>query len=121
MTAEQQDIELIALFDGWIEKNNNYKGRYWKFDNEGFIADEKHLDQMKYHSSWDWLMPVAIKINTDKSLQLLLPKNDIGKSIYPFIEARRGMLKGLMNTDIKQVYIGVISFINWYNQQTTNG
>ncbi|MBK7362734.1 MAG: hypothetical protein IPJ01_10600 [Micavibrio sp.] len=49
---------IIALFDGWSNsgKKGNLTNLYCK--NEIYL----HKDDIKYHSSWDWLMAVVDKI-----------------------------------------------------------
>lgn len=56
------DNELIAEFMPDMEfvtpRNKGYKS-YWK--NKGTLAEYKP-EALKYHKSWDWLMPVVEKI-----------------------------------------------------------
>ncbi len=55
--------------------------------------------KMKYHTSWDWLMPVINKIiNTDTLAQ------------------RRQNVYGSITPDISKSYKAVVEFIKWYNQ-----
>lgn len=64
-----------------------------------------HIDNSKYHSSWDWLMEVCKKI-------LFLPREYKGH--YNYI----GRIEnGLLQVDIKAVYNAVAEFITWYNSQ----
>lgn len=115
MDNTQQVIEytkVIAIFDGWIEKDNYYKGRFWKFDEEGFIEDEKHLDQMKYHSSGDWLLPVVDKIQ--KIASMSMNENQVWTVWYEGEEIASVCGLGLINNCFKACYI----FIEWYNQNT---
>tara|TARA_R110000765_G_C18738090_1_gene586322 strand:+ start:475 stop:762 length:288 start_codon:yes stop_codon:yes gene_type:complete len=51
---------LIAEFMGLIE--SSIPNKYWTEQvKEGFGKGE--LVELKYHTSWDWLMPVLKKIN----------------------------------------------------------
>jgi len=43
--------ELIAEFMGYVFVNGVYESP----------KDEFHIDEMLYHTSWDWLMPVVQK------------------------------------------------------------
>jgi len=65
---------------------------------------------IKYHSSWDWLMPVYIKIAKEEKLW-----GDYEKSIIIFniMYDRLGDAEG-----IDKVYESVVEFIKWYNQNT---
>ena len=62
------------------------------------FADDWHL---KYHSSWDWLMPVVEKCKTVK-----LKKYDYDWWLIH---------SPLINVQIKSTWLAVIEFINWYN------
>ena len=71
--------------------------------------------ELKYHSSWDWLMPVVYSIfNNKKSKILLLLEGK--ESIVPYINASHSIRMHLLNADIAGVYEGVVSFIEWYNK-----
>ena len=56
-------------------------------------------DEMKYHTSWDWLMPVVRKISSmcDEPYEL------------------DNMKHALLTGDIESVYDDVVEFINEYN------
>jgi hypothetical protein len=57
LTPEQK-TEAIALFDGYEKK---------VFDCDPYFRKNGYLlpiGQLKFHSSWDWLMPVVAKIET---------------------------------------------------------
>ena len=51
--VESYDVEepnkLIAEFMGYVFVNGVYESP----------KDEFHIDEMLYHTSWDWLMPVV--------------------------------------------------------------
>lgn len=51
--------ELIALFMGFKFIVKDYHGINILENDEGIAYD---MYQLKYHKSWDWLMPVAEKI-----------------------------------------------------------
>lgn len=98
----QESNKLIAQFDGKIKDEDTawYRG----FD---FIIHGKrscHEEQMEYHLSWDWLMPVVEKIHNEISL----PKNET--HLYIFLNLT-------IFSSIEQVYEAVIQFIQYYNQQ----
>ena len=57
---------------------------------------------LKYHTSWDWLMPVVEKIYN-------IPKGN------PLIEDR--LTVSLISADIKFTHELIIEFIKWYNEQ----
>lgn len=69
-------------------------------------------ESLDFHRSWDWLMPVAKKIN-----ELPPIKDKLRDSITPHIYAMRRMKKGAIQFDIAETYNGVVDFIKWYNTQ----
>jgi hypothetical protein len=57
--------KLIAEFMGLIE--SSIPNKYWTEQaKEGFGKGE--LVELKYHTSWDWLMPVVIKIGDNANI-----------------------------------------------------
>jgi len=62
------------------------------------------IEAAKYHSSWDWLMPVVDKIST---INLKQYEDDfIPQELWIY---------GLF-TPIEMVYEAVVEFIKWYNK-----
>ena len=70
--------KLIAEFMGYNliipsmrRYPNNWKTSYWErnYDIEKHTTDHVLCEEngLKYHSSWDWLMPVVEKIELDNS------------------------------------------------------
>lgn len=59
------------------------------------------VDELHYHTSWDWLMPVVEKMNTTE----LWEEYDISY-----------LATYLVSTDINATYNAVIEFINEYNK-----
>lgn len=66
LRKEVEGNVLIAVFDGHI-RNDGYSGdfsrfKHWNIEPYGWFDDV----DLKYHSSWDWLMPVVEKIRNFK-------------------------------------------------------
>ena len=106
--------KLIAKF---MEVTNEISDLYYLpqfghyFNSYGNIEfnDIFRSTELKYHSSWDWLMPVVEKI-----------KNTIGfKSIDECSEkewyASIGVTRLTITSDIQTVWYAVINYIKWYN------
>ena len=90
-----ENNKLIAEFMGYEVKHNKcYSPKY----NDGTIAP------IKFHSSWDWLMPVVREI-----LTLI----DINQYDYDASDLKFEVL----DEDIQQAYKEVIEFIKEYNKQ----
>ncbi len=70
------------------------------------------FDNLKYHSSWDWLMPVVEKIN--KHLKLLTKPLTVTKAEI-FINK---IHNAICEVDIRKAFNEIIDAIKWYNQQS---
>ena len=115
----KENNKLIAEFMGW--KNNN--GNYYLPDEIDFIKliettiesnwceileeqDTCRLEEMKFHSSWDWLMPVVEKCLTTHEVQE-------GKDWdYHYSQLH----DDLWSINIETTYKAVVEFIKWYNE-----
>lgn len=125
--------KLVAEFMGW---------GIWKsmFDGEGCNIDTKIIPEaytdhssfhktknLLFHSSWDWLMPVVDKIEhlgeTDKSLGYI-DINSHHCKIVSLIKNQPNIIVGSYSkspekiktaTKIRAVWLAVVTFIQWYN------
>ena len=101
------DNKLIAEF---IENDKQCKEAMKYFDNEEFGTITFDTTGLKYHKSWDWLMPVVEKI----TLILKNPKKEYEtqwRKLYDY------QSYSFFEGNIMSVYGGVVEFINWYNKQ----
>lgn len=105
--SEQEIIEgnkLIAKFIGlkqndlehWINKDYLFGSQLKLFDFE-----------LKFHSSWDWLMLVIEKIELLGFFTRIL---DLGMGIEGDL-----IIERFGKTKLEGVYITIIEFIKWYN------
>ena len=86
---ENSDIYYLPEF-------GHYFNSYGQIEyNECFRSNE-----LKYHSSWDWLMPVIKKCLIGEC------KN---KFDYSYL------YESLCNIDLKETFIEVVEYIKWYN------
>ena len=126
--------KLVAEFDGWVIDNSFPDKDRTYIKNGGIELDTT----FKYHTSWDWLMPVVEKIFRMK----------IGDGIeyveYPFLRTF-GMLNNhkcsshkteepdgkimvrlngfsVFKSDslIEATFLSVVEFIKWYNENKNN-
>ena len=63
--------------------------------------DFDEFEELKYHTSWNWRMPVVKKISYGCYAGGVL--HELGEA--------------LLIADIDEVYKEVIEFINWYNEK----
>lgn len=104
------DNELIAQFMGFRLDGVEYEHRFAHHPDKGAML----INRMKYHESWDWLMPVVEKIDrlgfsvtirrTRTIIETVLTGR-IVESIHPDYS--------MLNV----TYQAVIEFIKWYNTQ----
>lgn len=102
--ATKTENELIADFIGKRKWNNdqlkNGQEQQWDFSFcDGYYPT---LKTMKFQTSWDWLMPVV------KKIALLFDETHL-KS--------QSICELTIFAPIYLVYIDVVEFIKWYNQQ----
>ena len=86
---------LIAEFMGFIFYDDENR---WYNIEEGYFLQEN----IKYNSSWDWLIPVISKITTQEKYIGLMHRENIMDTV-PY---------GL----IDDTYNYVVEFIKWYNK-----
>lgn len=75
------------------------------------------INELQYHSSWDWIMPVVEKIHSDTDFWVTIyyrsckvfPMN-IGVEMEILIEEK---------PTIEAVWIAVVEFIKWHNNEQT--
>jgi len=98
MNSVIEGNKLIAEFDGHII---NYG-----FDKTGVLFLGQHIGEEKliYHSSWDWLMPVARKC----FLQAEEMEAD---------EWTGSIQDVLSNMHIESLHRELVDFIKWYNKE----
>lgn len=70
------------------------------------VGEAIELSQLKFHSSWEWLIPVVHKI-----LREWMPET--GTWPWEYYKLQKMGLGSLIDS----VHKNVIVFIKWYNQQ----
>lgn len=69
------------------------------------------LPEMKYHTSWDWLMPVVDKIAKMVAMcEIEIPKNEYELDAFSLIRRH-------IYATIETIHNDVYQFVLWYNQQ----
>ena len=108
-----ENNKLIADFLGF------QKTDIGMYDSEGILklsyTKDNVFDELLFHTSFDWLMPVIKQIGDKTGFELIMNYsesywNNAGEN--PFDESFDGYEK------VEGVYKAVVSFINWYNEQT---
>jgi hypothetical protein len=131
--------EAIAIFDGWELVRIGYFDTTdetdWQIENDKWIEevgieDVGHYivkvkentwhqwEDVAYHTSWDWLMPVVRKIygTLQQALKARPPHTCTNGDL---IEVDIGC--AIRECDIEKTHEYVYNFIQWYNKTQTNG
>lgn len=99
------DNELIAEFMG-CRKVQGLENA-WEIDWLPRPSLDRLFRELKFDTSWDWLMPVVDKIYKWGSV-----RPDYGGTIRPY-----KYLNDLsIMADLQQTYVAVVEFIKWYNE-----
>lgn len=116
----KENNKLIAEFMGYENTRGEKEHPLYKIPAHSY--EEAHLqdgymetidtfspffDEMKFHSSWDWIMPVVNKILDDEEI-------DLGYISYRSEEAMF-IKDSLIECNLENLYKSVIEFIKWYN------
>lgn len=119
--SEQEILEgnkLIAEFMGiynsqlLLNINENIGSQYIPYLGDDYISN------LKFHSSWDWLMPVVEKIEND--LQDSFNVDIINKNQCEIVRNGNEFICGygfetINHSKIEAVYNSIVEFIKWYN------
>lgn len=126
MTQEEilEGNKLIAEFMGAekVDKHPQSKSTVVTFK-LGKTTIVSSLGNFKFHSSWDWLMPIVEKIqHMDNKFEVNIDfQIHLMGAVELHINHKRvfGMTAFEPGTLINAVYEGVVEFIKWYNKQKT--
>lgn len=126
MKQSIEEIKMIAEFDGYIiapHLHDEVLGdAYWRHsDGANF-----YLSKMKYHTSWDWLMPVVEKIEAIKDNHHGHFAVYIGSNVCtiqatnlrtnkPMADPPHYYSEVVHDTKLSATWLAVIAFITWYS------
>lgn len=125
----QKGNKLIAEFMGW-EKGATEEMYDFPENFSSFLVDEYHEilpKSMKFHSSWNWLMPVVDKIEDLPYTNVYTGKTYLGEFHIEITHETPGYKHNQVNkvvfvkdknlSKLQSYYKAVIEFIKWYNTQ----
>lgn len=108
-----------------IEGNKLLAEFHGKYNTKWHTIGCYPIKDLKYHTSWDWLMPVVEKIE-------FYTPDEIGSGFAVYINEKQCIIKSKFvdysymdnpitgasaDTKIESVWLAVVSFIQWYNTQ----
>lgn len=124
----KEDNKLIAEFMGYTQLPD---GSYYMSDHQeydmllGSYVNFYNPDNMKFNTSWNWLMPVVEKIETletefDGKFRVEITHHTCvitgNKSLFSEQWEKVYDVSISHDSKIKAVYDAVIQFITWWNQ-----
>lgn len=135
MTTTQEHNQIIGKFIGWIPYNGlNPKWNY-SFETNNLFHVNKCVtqDELQFHTSWDWLMPVVDKINAieygDYITEFSITKDNVRlvTQVNSKVRKKLKLNNKVLNVNIyyfdvenlskiEATYQAVVQFIEWYNE-----
>lgn len=113
-----ENNRLIAEFMGGELREDKHepKDSFYVFVDPPKGRTGEMISDLQYHTSWDWLMPVVIKIWSITGHRSLfyfdLPVKDDTEKVDTIFATHLNDKEPLL-----QVYSAVVEFIKWYNNQ----
>lgn len=89
----------------------------WRTKYEKYSSEKFDYTLLKYHSSWDWLMPVVEKIIPYGLFRLVI--GNVNSACH-FENDFHGTTKHTNESTIIAVWEAVVEFIKLFNLQSTN-
>jgi hypothetical protein len=113
--SERHGEYELEFDDVWTEGQDLIDGIYSYKYNSDLDEDIKSHYTLKYDTSWDWLMPVVIKIKDYYVEQGRIHGYPANPELQKHIDNLKFSLTVTFN--IQELHIYVYKFIVWYNQQ----
>lgn len=104
--------KIIARFMGATKSTVDADSRYLRFTEPqaGTGTYAFYPQDLKYHTSWDWLMPVVEKILNTPPI-----KGSVLRGVFLW----ENIVSALELVSIEKVWEAVTQFTEWYNIQKT--
>jgi hypothetical protein len=120
MTKEEiiEGNRLIAEFCGaeWVK--DDYGDYGYKLDSFPVWNKMQSVEALKYHTSWDWLMPVLTAIGDIDEFYAGWKIESCECYIWTDHDINNYDETTIKDSTIEAVYLAVISFIKWHNSQS---
>lgn len=103
-------LEMIAIFMGglWNVHSNKFgigNSSYCDYNEKKNVVralNHYTINELKYHTSWNWLIPVVSKIL-------------IGSYTMEGVKKMKEVQNSLITCSIEKTFESVCKFIEWYN------
>ena len=114
--------EAIALFDDWVPGYGGEGSPYF-YKGSTFVPAISLIEQMRYHTDWNWLMGVVTKIEKLESGRFRFTIDPWGVQVVDYKEEEETIVDVSRDDNqprIEILYHAVYEFITWYNKQQSN-
>jgi hypothetical protein len=80
-------------------------------------GSDSAIEAAKYHTSWDWLMPVVEKIEKETPFTFNISRSQVWLADENYRMTAIGERIAVeADSKIEAVYLAVVQFIKWYNK-----
>lgn len=122
----EESNKLIAEFLGWKYNSKKTVITYPFDDDNEFYGRHHKVGNLHFHRDWSWLMQVVEKIESlkinDYGIRVFIDSSKVGilvshygkGSIWRHVEFNHNSPE---SAKIQLLYICVLEFIKWYNDQ----
>lgn len=115
----QEIIEGNKLIAEFMQVRNDFSDIYYLpefghyFNSYGQIEWNEcfRSNELKFNSSWDWLMPVVEKIEKTKQADVIIHAKNLVQISY-----NKETKAYFYDSLLENVWLACIEFIKWYNQ-----
>ncbi len=114
--AEFMDADILYLPPTGMYQNRSISDKCSRY--EELVIKYKYKAILKYHSSWDWLMPVVEKITKIDSNFILLIGNVGAAAKFESQAPEKDVWPYHGDKAINATYKAVVNFIKWHNENT---
>lgn len=112
-------IESNKMIASFMGLGDNQPYQIWEHIRSNASGEETSLywdNNLRYHDSFDWLMPVVEKIE-GLGHDVSILKNAVGLQWCGIGKFSSNNTKATGTTKIEAIYSAVVEFIKWYNKQ----
>ena len=111
----QENNKLIAEFMG-LKDGDKYLSPSLEETESIGLGMYVDSDEMRYHTSWDWLMPVVDKIESLSMVSFEKNRQEEGDYQCLFTKGNDIFICHYADTSVEATYQAVVEFINEYNK-----
>lgn len=118
-TIEEKNIMIAEFMGIKFKDDDEYINELKEMRQNGIYFEQGYMtSELKFHTSWDWLMPVVIYINVNTEHTFVIQAMDCYVyNVNNGEQVTQPSMKHQPSELINSVYETVIEFIEMYNQK----